>query len=89
MKNTKREYPIKDEHRRHYVLYPIVKGEKWRAGDVMLNPGGYRNPFDNPAKVEFDTEEECQKACDIHNSFHGWDENDVEEIICESMGTTV
>ena len=66
-------YPIKDGHREHYVKHPLdLSPDEWVAVRVSAK-GGYiawdadRN---NPTLYIFKTEEECQKACDIHNNYH-------------------
>lgn len=82
MKQQK-EYPKIDGHRKHYVLYPVQKGDNWRAAEVV--DGGYIDPFKDPSKIDFNTKARCKKACDAHNSYHGWDEIDVIEIITKSM----
>lgn len=76
-------YPKLINGKYHYVLYPIMLDEKWRAAEVVK--GGYISPFANPAKVEFDNEEHCQRSCDIHNEFCGWTPDEVENIISKSM----
>lgn len=95
MKNKTKipNYPLIDEHRKHYVRYPIqvMRGVKDLIGtnlpvgkfvavDVLQK--GYQHLL---CPVIFDTEEECQKACDIHNKYHGWSKDDVNEIVGISM----
>lgn len=95
--NTRKYYPLRDGHRRHFVRHPILiteeiaqkkpcaiplKPGKWMAVDVLL-PNGY-NYLIGPGM--FETEEACQKACDCHNRYHGWTEEVVKEIISKSMG---
>jgi len=80
-------YPKPDHvpgHHPHYVYVPVLKNGKWRAGEVV--EGGYLDPFNNPTKIDFDTEAECQKACDHHNHWHGWSDTEIETIISLSMG---
>lgn len=85
-KNVLENYPIIDGHRKHYVLHPIKKKNgKWVAVEVLL-PNGYIDPTNNPAKTEFNKEADCQKTCDIHNSFHGWSKDAANTIIAKSMG---
>lgn len=80
-----KEYPIIDEHRKHYILHPIqLENKKWVAVEVLLS-GGYINPIGNPTKISFNTEKECQDACDLHNKYHGWSKKQVHEIINTSM----
>ena len=35
--------------------------------------------------VNYESEEECQKACDVHNNFHGWTKGEVEDIFFKSL----
>ena len=78
-------YPIEDGHRLQYVLYPVCKDGKWRAAEVVT--GGYLNPFDNPAKVDFNTERGCRLACGIHNKYLGLSLEEIEKIISLSMSS--
>jgi hypothetical protein len=78
-------YPVIDEGKTVYVQYPVLKkNSKWVGADV-LKDGGYISVEDNPLKTEFNTFEECQKACNVHNTYHGWTKEEVTAIISESM----
>jgi hypothetical protein len=78
-------YPVIDEGKTVYVQYPVLKkNSKWVGADV-LKDGGYISIEDNPLKTEFNTFEECQKACNTHNAYHGWTKEEVTAIISESM----
>lgn len=90
---TIKQYPIIDGNRTHYVRLPIQVKErhlqdypiklevgKWIAVNVALK--GYIPLI---APMAFDTEEECQLACDIHNSYHKFTEDQIREVITESM----
>lgn len=68
------------QQRFNYPLVPLEPG-KWMTVDVFQD-GGYNILA---APVLFDTEAECQKACDVHNKFHGWTKDEANEIISESM----
>lgn len=87
-------YPIKDGRRRHWALMPIQLDEKdlnqtaieltigkWVAVNIHLT-GGYTHL---KAPQQFDTYEECAAACRIHNSFHGWTEENIDHIFETSM----
>lgn len=79
-------YPKQDHqpgHHPHYVMHPVYKHGKWRAAEV--DHAGYFDPFENPAKIDLDTQEECQKWCDVHNNFHGWSKKEADDIISQSM----
>ncbi len=77
-------YPFIDEHRRKYVQHPFKnENGKYEAVDIFI-PGHSKTP--NPERTEFETEEECQAGCDIHNDFYGWNKNVADEIISRSMG---
>lgn len=77
-------YPIVDGHRKHYLHHPVQKRNgKWVAADVLSD--GYRPVENNPLKIEFDTEGECQKGCDIHNNYHGWDKDTANQMVSASM----
>lgn len=83
-KNLFENYPIVDGHRSHYLHYPVQKiNRKWVAADVL--PDGFISVENNPVKTEFDTKEECQKGCDIHNNFHGWDKETANNMVSQSM----
>jgi len=83
---VERSYPFRIfENELVYVQHPVMKkNAKWVGADV-LKDGGYISVENNPIKTEFDTQEECQKACNVHNSYHGWTKEDVTAIISESM----
>lgn len=66
------EYPVKDGHREHYAKHPLKKGKHWIAVRVSIDGGYLSIDADfkkNPTIHKFKTEEECQKACDIHNNW--------------------
>lgn len=91
---SKIKYPkIKGGHR-VYVRYPVQITQldlgktvvdltlgKWMAVNVHL-PTGYSRLI---APVQFDTEEECQKACDAHNMCYKFTQKQVMAIIDLSM----
>jgi hypothetical protein len=90
MEDVLKNYPKVDGHIKNYVVYPeINKNKKWYAANVYLagwgTPVGGYEGFNNH-KQEFDTEEKCQKACDIHNRYHGWTPDQVDQIVHASMG---
>ncbi len=33
----------------------------------------------------YETDEECWRACTTHNKYHGWNQEEVEEIVTKSM----
>lgn len=93
----KKDYPIVDGHRLQYVREPIevtekiikqaegqvlhkLKLGKFIAVDVHLS--GYKFL---PACHPFDKEEDCQKACDSHNSWIGFTKDEADQIIYKSM----
>lgn len=87
-----KNYPLKDEHRIHHAKIPmqltvemmkklIMKTYtrdlgKWICVDIVK--GGYSVP---PTAVVISTKEKAQKACDVHNKYHGWSKKDIEEIL--------
>lgn len=71
----------KKDHRGNlvYPMYPVQEEENIIAGYIIGN--GYV-----PVSPEtYGTEKECRKACDIHNSYHGWTQEEVESIFCKSI----
>jgi hypothetical protein len=81
----KKTYPLIDEGKTVYVQHPVMKkNAKWVGADV-LKDGGYISVEDNPLKTEFNTHDKCQKACNVHNTYHGWTKEEVTAIISESM----
>ena len=81
-------YPVKDEHRTHYVRKPVEKDGVWKTADIVDN--GYIDPFQEYMfYTPFPNEQECQHACDVHNKWLGFDEGDVNMIIGQSMGIHV
>lgn len=56
---------------------------KWMA--VNVHPVGYTR-LNSP--VQFDTEEECQTACDKYNAYYNFRPKQVKVIISKSMGLT-
>lgn len=96
MQTINKQYPIIDEDRKHYVRTPVqitdsVLGKfpiiltpgKWMAVDVVENGFSYLI-----APAQFDTEQECQTCCDIHNRHHGWTEDEAAQIIRASIEGT-
>lgn len=84
--NKTRQYPIIDGHRRHFIHYPIQNEDgTWEAVDVL--PSGYRRR--GPVAAKLKTEAECQKGCDIYNSFHGWSKDFVNEFVGDSMNKQI
>lgn len=81
MDDVIKNYPHKDDRgSNRYVKYPIFHNGKWRATDLVKGccmipiwAGG------------FDTQEECQKACDIENKYWDYTPADVERIVSWSM----
>lgn len=67
-------YPLKENGRTYHVKHPLdLPNGKWVAVRVSKDGGYFRIDKDienNPTIVQFDSEQECQKACDIHNNFH-------------------
>lgn len=90
---AERNYPIEDGHRKHYAKHPCPDNEgKWYAAEIHMpehgkKKGGYG--VLQPWHVRFNTEQKCQKACNIHNEYHGWDDDDVVRLISISMGLKV
>ncbi len=93
--NTPKPYPIIDGHRKHYVRYPVLVTPemaeqkpcalplipgKWIAVDVLHK--GYSHLI---SPVHFDTFDQCQTSCEIHNRYHGWTIDEANAIITESM----
>ncbi len=74
-------YPITKFGELIYVRYPI-KNEygKWVTVDVLSN--GYRQLY---SPVQFKSEKECEKACDVRNKFYGWTKDEADRIISDSM----
>ncbi|GAB4042632.1 hypothetical protein [Spirosoma litoris] len=84
-----KEYPVRDEHRLQYVEHPVqLENGKWVAVEV-LKTGGYISPIQNgeinPTKRQFDLEYACQAACDIHNHWLGFNKNQANKLIGQSM----
>lgn len=79
--------PIKDSRGQfHYIKYPVQRdNKKWVAADVVED-GYVDNGF---TLIEFDSEKECKKACDIHNRYHGWSERDVFVYVYNSMNRSI
>lgn len=90
-------YPKVKRGERIYVRYPVqiqqmdlnktvvkLKVGKWMAVNVHL-PEGYTRLI---APVQFDTEAECQKSCDMHNEYHKFTKRQVLAIVSKSMGLT-
>ena len=79
------DYPIVDEHRFHFVHFPVeVIPGVWKAADVLTS--GYIDPTDDPSRRPFDNEKACKAACKIHNNYHGWNERQANNIVSYSMG---
>ncbi|MCE7039168.1 hypothetical protein [Dyadobacter sp. CY312] len=99
-----RNYPRLDGGQYRYVKYPIqitesillsakeqklpvgkkMKIGQWMAVDVLEE--GYRI---NPFAITTDSEDYCQKGCDIHNKYHGWTLKQVIKIIDISMNNSL
>lgn len=79
------DYPIiekgEDKPRAYYVKYPLEYNGKWICVDVTLT-NGY---FIRPNAIKFDTEEEAEVACNVHNEFHGFDKEFVDKVVSISM----
>ena len=81
MDDVIKNYPHKDDRGNdRYARYPVFDSGKWKAADVM--EGGYMIPI---WAVGFDTQKECQKACDIENKYWGYTPADVDRIVSWSM----
>lgn len=79
-------YPIVDEHRRHYAVIPDKRKKGWTGVEIIIEgKGGYFNPDNNPTKVFHKNEEACQRACDIHNSYHGFSKACVDALYKRSL----
>jgi len=75
-------YPIIDGHKFRYIRHPSTNNDgKWEAVEVNID-GGYWWLI---APVEFDTEGECQKACDIHNGYHKFTAEQIEYVLKKSF----
>lgn len=94
MKKTK-QYPIIDGHRKHYVRYPVLVTVEMASKNpcaIPLKPGKYiavdvlhKGYSHLIAPVHFDTFDQCQTSCEIHNRYHGWSVDEANAIITESM----
>ena len=76
-----KNYPKFDGKSYRYVKHPVMENGKWVGADVL--PDGY---FISPLALPFNKEADCQKACDSHNSYEGWNKKEANRIIGESMG---
>jgi len=75
-------YPKEDGHRKYWVKYPVKeKDGKWYAADVK--EGGYTIP--PLVSVPFDSQAECQLACDSNNYYHDYSPQFVNRVITWSM----
>ena len=87
-------YPLIDERNeeRHVLIpmeydrteYPHINylhHGMWYA--VKVERDGYTWTV---AATPFLSETECQKACDIHNNYWGWEPADCDLIVSKSMG---
>lgn len=100
MKETVKEfkYPhVDDRGERSYVRTPVqyfknklpdgfkmvvdIPEGKWVPVDVKED--GYSHLI---APTAFDSFKECEKACDVHNRYWGWDRQQAIEIEAMSMG---
>lgn len=76
---TFEDYPIVDGHRLHFCLIPIEgKDGKFRAANLLKN--GYENPEKDPAKTPFKTHWHCQKVCNVHNAYHGFESKKLVDL---------
>lgn len=93
-------YPIPDSqegHHPHYARMPKkvtqedVEANKFSPGfsakvgswvAVNITPGKLVHLF---SPVPFTTRKACQRACDIHNQFNGWDAEAVNQIIADCL----
>lgn len=91
-------YPKIKRGERIYVRYPVqiqkmdlgktagkLKVGKWMAVNVHL-PEGYTRLI---APAQYDTEAECQKACDMYNDYHKFTKRQVLAIISASMKASI
>jgi hypothetical protein len=80
-------YPKPDSepgHHPHFIKYPIQrKDKKWVCVDVLKD--GHQDPEDF-LLIGKDSYNECRKACDAHNSWVGFNFNQINKIISCSMG---
>ena len=76
-----KNYPKFDGKSYKYVKHPVMQDGKWFGADVVEN--GY---YISPLAIPFEKESDCQRACDSHNSFEGWNKGEAREIIRWSMG---
>ncbi len=80
-------YPKIDEHRKHYLHWPVQnKKGKWVAANILED--GYMKVDGDHTKVQFQTEEHCQRACDIHNSWCGWSKKQAMAMVAYSMNNS-
>lgn len=71
----------KKDHRGNlvYPMYPVQEEENIIAAYIVGN--GYV-PV---SPVTYESEEDCRKACDVHNNYHGWTKGEVEAIFFKSI----
>lgn len=67
--------------KQRYLLcsHTLTVGQ-WIAADIVFD--GYSIPH---TERGYDKEEECQKACDAHNMFCGWSQNQAIQIIDQAL----
>ncbi|MBW9280341.1 hypothetical protein [Bacteroides fragilis] len=64
-----------------YPMHPVQEEEADNVIAAFIVGNGYV-PV---SPVTYESEEECRKACDVHNNFHGWTEGEVEAIFFKSL----
>lgn len=62
-----------------YPMCPVQEEEKIIACYIIGNGYAPVSP------TIYGTEEECRKACDIHNQFYGWTKGEIESIFFKSI----
>ena len=71
----------KKDHRGNlvYPMYPVQEEENIIAAYIVGNGYTMVSP------VTYESEKECRKGCDIHNSYHKWTKAEVEAIYYKSL----
>ncbi len=73
----------KKDHRDNlvYPMYPVQEEDADNVIAAFIVGNGY-TPV---SPVTYESEEECRKACDVHNGFYGWTNIEVETIFFKSI----
>ena len=71
----------KKDHRGNpvYPMYPVQEEDNIIAAYIVGNGYVMVSP------VTYESEEECRKACDVHNNYHKWTKSEVETIFFKSI----